>query len=210
MSTANISPDTKFFVASVAYSPTLRTIMECTDNVYGFNPVDDSAKGPLRISKVWEWMNDKMEFEHGGARGCAVNLAASLYYQKVGLLGYGLYEKPNPQWTLDEAKEREYIYYPDTDEVCAIPRHFKAYLAHILWTVQSTSWTEWFNLSDTPLFRHSPLLKQSTVDEFGRDETTTDVYDCKTRETINDMADAKIKQLWFRTTRPTGDNPPAR
>lgn len=167
--TTELAGDTNFFVASIVYPYTLRTIMECTDRVYGFNPYDDSAQGPIRLSKTWEWMNDRHEFEHGGSvGGLGVSLAAHLGYKEVGLLGFGLYEKPNPKWTLDEAKQREFHYYPEVDQMVAQPSHFKAYLAHIMWFVESTKSTiKWVNLSDSPVFRFHPLFNhQMNIKEF--------------------------------------------
>jgi hypothetical protein len=160
---------TKFFVASIVYPPTLKTIMEFTDEVYGFNPIDDSAQGPIRLSKTWEWMNDRHEFEHGGSvGGLAVSLASTMGYKEVGLLGYGLYEKPNPKWTLEEAKERVHHYYPEVNETISIPPHFNAYLMHIMWMVESTkSRIKWVNLSSSPVFRYHPLFNnQADVKEW--------------------------------------------
>jgi len=175
-----VLPRTKFLVSSVAHPTTVKIIMEVAgaQNVYMFNPSSDevfvcsecgSHIAPIvKNSKIWQWMNDKPEMEHGGSVGClAVTLAKLLRYRSIGLMGFGLYEKPNPKWTIEQAKEREFIYYPDTDENVALPMNFKSYLTYIAFeAMDSKSWAKWYNLSDSPVLRHSPNFLQSTVKEY--------------------------------------------
>jgi hypothetical protein len=134
--------------------------------LYMFNPVTDLG-GQVRLSKTWQWMNDKDEMEHGGSVGTlAVRLAYELRYQRVALLGFGLCEKGDPTWTIEQAKERDHIYYPDTNEYVSIPKHFKGYLAFLFEQVQEANWCKFYNLSDSPVLRHSPLLTQMTIEQF--------------------------------------------
>ena len=161
------SEETKFMVASVVHPDTLKLICDVTAEVYMFNPVSEDTGSAVRISKTWEWMNDAPEFEHGGSVGClAVSLAKHLRYRVVGLLGFGLYERPNPKWTLEEAKQREFIYYPDTNENVALPLNFKAYITYITFEVKDSSWAKYYNMSNSPVLRHSPHLVQTDVKEF--------------------------------------------
>jgi hypothetical protein len=134
--------------------------------LYMFNPIVDTG-GHVRISQTWRWMNDRDEMDNGGSVGTlAVQLASTLRYKKVGLLGFGLCEKGDPNWTIEQAKERDHIYYPDTNEYVSIPPHFKGYLAYIFMLEQESNWACFVNLSDSPVLRHSPLLRQGTIETF--------------------------------------------
>jgi hypothetical protein len=157
--------DIKFLISTTVYPATLWAIMPHTESVYMFNP-HTYFGGQARLSQTWAWMNDREELEHGGSvGGLALVLANMIGYDRVGLLGFGLCEKGNPEWTIEEAKKRDHIYYPDTNEYVSIPQHFKAYLAFMMEVVKDSGW-EIINLSDSPVLRHSPLLGQSNINDF--------------------------------------------
>lgn len=162
---------TNFLVASVVYPQTLKVLMEFSDNVYGFNPYNDDGSGSVCLSKTWEWMNDKKELDHGGSVGClAISLASLLRYKEVALMGFGLYDEPNPNWTTEESKQREWFYYPDVNRHVGLPRNFRAYLTFILFTVQESGWAKWTNLSESPFLTHSPLFEQVKLAEWLEDK----------------------------------------
>lgn len=155
----------KFLISTTVYPSTLNTIMTHSDWVYMFNPVTDFG-GQVRLSKTWAWMNDRDELQHGGSvGGLAITLATMLNYERIGLLGFGLCEKGSPEWTIEESKSHDHIYYPDTNEYVSIPRHFKAYLAYLMEVVR-TNKSKFYNLSNSPVLRHSPMLGQTDVKEF--------------------------------------------
>lgn len=165
--------ETKFFVSTTVYPQSLKYIMEFAgaDHVYMFNPIHDDGTA-VRLSKTWSWMNERTEFEHGGSVGnCAINLAKHLSYKHIALLGFDLCENPlevGHNWTIEETQQRDFKYYPDTNEVIAIPTHFKAYMAYIFAEIVDTPWANWYNLGTSPALRHSPYLIQMTVKEYVR------------------------------------------
>jgi len=164
---------TKYLLASIAYPGTVRLILgQSAGSVYMFNPQTDTG-GDVPLSKAWEWMNGCPVLCHGGNVGSmAFNFAKSLGFEKIALLGYDLYEEPNPKWTMKEAGEREFFYYPDINKTIAVPFHFLTYSQYLLnaaeqWQTKKSGGTrEVVNISDSPLMRHSPVLTQMEVKEY--------------------------------------------
>lgn len=164
---------TKYLLASISFPGTVRLILsESAGNVYMFNPQTDTG-GDVPLSKLWEWMNDCPVLCHGGNVGSmAFNFAKGLGFEKIALLGYDLYEEPNPNWTMKEAGEREFFYYPDINRTIAVPFHFLTYSQYLLnaaeqWQTKRAGGTrEAVNISNSPLMRHSPVLTQMEVKEY--------------------------------------------
>jgi len=161
----------KFLVSTIAYPYTVKTINQCNpDNFYMFNPQTDTG-GEVAISKTWEWLNGCPSLCHGGnVGGLAFQFAKSVGYEEIALLGFGFYEELNPGWTMKEAGEREFFYYPDIDRTVAIPFHFLSYSNYLM-----SSALEWkghneerrvINLSESPVMRHSPVFTQEEVGEY--------------------------------------------
>lgn len=165
-----------FFVASCAYPRTMRIISENVgkEQFYVFNPLTD-LQGQIPLSAVWQWMNFKAVFRHGGnVGGTMMQLAMYLQYDQIGLLGFDYCVIPKKEWTKDEAWSHEHIYYPDLDKegkypFVSMPFNFMCYSQDMLKEAvkyQAIPGKAVYNLSDTPLLRHSPAVKQGDVHEF--------------------------------------------
>jgi hypothetical protein len=157
----------RFFAAMTCYPTTLERMFD-KSLVYGFNPLVYLG-GPVSVSKMWEWMNDKQEFSHGGNVGTlAFDLAKRVGYREIGLLGYELCE------VIDKSRGRplvdlptEFIEYPDIGVTVALPVHFKAYLAYLFNSIQEKKeGVTVTNLTTSPVLTHSPVLEQKGLDEF--------------------------------------------
>lgn len=166
--------ETKYLISSIASPRTVSLLVETVrqSNIYLFNPHTDTG-GEIALSTVWEWMNGAPVLCHGGNVGCmAFNFAKVLGYEKIALLGYDMYEEPNPNWTMKEAGEREFFYYPDINKTIAIPFHFLTYSQYLLnaieeWQTKKIGGPrEAINLGESPLMRHSPVLTQMKVREY--------------------------------------------
>lgn len=165
-----VTPD--FLVSSCSYPRTLKIINSYSSSyggMYIFNPETDLG-GQIPLNKTWEWMNYKPTFKHGGnVGGVMVDLAIYLNYQEIALLGFDFCEKPNPKWTMEEALEREYLYYPDQDVFVSQPFNFACYAQYVLGRMRAFSTVEGrkgINLADSPIMRHCPYLEQRNIHEF--------------------------------------------
>jgi len=166
-----VNDRTKFFVASIVYPETLRKIaMRSIDwgNLYCFNPTARTDE-PTLVNEIWGWMNGKKAFAHGGNVGtAAVNLVMELGYGRIGLLGFDFIEEPRKEWTLKESMEREVWWYPDTNEYVHVPFNFMCYVQWLFMKAEDyqNERREVINLCESPLMRHTPVLKQEGLDEF--------------------------------------------
>jgi hypothetical protein len=168
----NMQPDVRFLVSTISEPETVRTIRRnCNPAMfYMFNPHTDYG-GEVAISKTWEWLNGCPTLCHGGnVGGLAFQFAKTVGYKKIGLLGFGFFEEPDPKWTMKEAGEREFFYYPDMDRTVAVPFHFLSYFNYLCasiveWT-GSTKDAEAVNISESPLMRHCPVMKQMKVGDY--------------------------------------------
>ena len=167
---------TKFLISTTAFPATVKTINEHSkghpNQFYMFNPTV-GLDGDMDVTTVWKWMNTCPELSHGGNVGTmALMFARDRGYEVIGLLGYDLYEELDPEWTQEQAKEREYLYFPDIDKVVAIPFYFLAYsqcLANtaFMWHGNDPkSPRKAVNLSESPLMRHINVFKQMKVKEY--------------------------------------------
>ncbi len=167
---------TKFLISTTAFPSTVKIIKEHSkghpNQFYMFNPTV-GLDGNMDIATVWKWMNGCSELSHGGNVGTmAFMFARDLGYEVIGLLGYDLYEELNSKWTPEQAKEREYLYFPEINKVIAIPFHFLAYsqcLANtaLMWHGgDPKSPRKAVNLSESPLMRHINVFKQMKVNEY--------------------------------------------
>ncbi|MCK9598951.1 MAG: DUF115 domain-containing protein [Sphaerochaeta sp.] len=167
---------TKFLISTTAFPATVRAIHDHVkgrpNQFYMFNPTV-GIEGDMDVTTVWKWMNGCPELSHGGNVGTmAFMFARDRGYEVIGLLGYDLYEELDPKWTVEQAKEREYLYFPDMDEVVAIPFQFLAYsqcLANtaLIWHGNDPKGPrKAVNLSESPLMRHINVFQQKKVKEY--------------------------------------------
>jgi len=159
--------DTKFFVSTQVYPGTLKTIerhAKC-GNLYMVNPVADPANLPF-ANEIWGWMNGCEPFEHGGnVGGFSLNLAMTMMFSKIGLLGFDLTEEPDRKWTFKESMEREIFWYPDTGEYVHVPLNFMYYAQWMFHKAMMYEAGIVVNLSESPLMRHARLA-QHYLEEF--------------------------------------------
>ena len=164
---AKMQGKTKFLISSTAYHKTVDIIDTFTDNLYMFNAYEDIG-GEARLSQIFTWMNGKEELQHGGNVGAlAFILARTLGYKKIALIGFDLYEEKDKNWTVEENREREVLYYPDIDTYVHIPFHFMAFMTFLCTASEDTKEPIVY-LGKSPLFTHSPHFKTEDLDEFIR------------------------------------------
>lgn len=156
---------TKFILSTTVHPQTLVFLKNRDMDVYLFNPIDLSKSGDYRVSQIWQMMNGMEEMEHGGNVGALALNFAKWRYSAMALMGFGMYEELEEIKTMEEARERFYLWYPEEQRVLAFPLHFKIYYAYICNVVNDlkNNGKVIFNLNKAPHWKHYEAFMQGTV-----------------------------------------------
>jgi len=141
------------------------------DNIYWANPHFSDEAAP-NVCETLTNITSIPSCQHGGNTGTFSYLMAiqPLYCRPIGLLGFDMSYKPDPNWSVEETTKYRFFYLPHKNSFYAMTPPFEYYVARLidLWEKAMEAGAITYNLTPVGPLNAVVGLRSITLEEFCR------------------------------------------